>query len=57
MIGSALDFLEPDTFRDGIPFTALRELRDTEPVSFRAHAGERGYWFLTRHEDVAARPA
>ena len=54
MIGSALDFLDPDTFRDGIPFTALRELRDTEPVSFRAHAGERGYWFLTRHDDISA---
>jgi len=54
MIGSALDFVDPDTFRDGIPFTALRELRDTEPVSFRAHAGERGYWFLTRHDDVSS---
>ena len=54
MIGSALDFLDPDTFRDGIPFTALRELRDTEPVSLRAHAGERGYWFLTRHDDISA---
>ena len=54
MIGSALDFLEPDTFRDGIPFTAHRPLRDTEPVSFRAHAGERGYWFMTRHDDISA---
>ena len=54
MIGSALDFLDPDTFRDGIPFAALRELRDTEPVSFRAHVGERGYWFLTRHDDISA---
>jgi cholest-4-en-3-one 26-monooxygenase len=54
MIGSALDFLDPDTFRDGIPFAALRELRAAEPVSFRAHADERGYWFLTRHHDISA---
>ena len=54
MIPGARDFLDPDAFADGIPFTALRELRDTEPVSFRVHPGERGYWFLTRHHDVSA---
>lgn len=49
--GESPDFLNPETFRHGIPHAAYRRLRDEAPVSWHV-SSDGGYWLLTRHEDV-----
>jgi cholest-4-en-3-one 26-monooxygenase len=44
---------EPATYDGGFPYEMFRELRDERPVSLQEHPKwERGYWAITRHEDV-----
>ena len=44
---------DPSTYADGFPYDYFRELRDTDPVAHHEMAGSaRGYWVITRHEDV-----
>jgi cytochrome P450 len=43
-----LDLAHPDTYANGVPHDAFRELRELAPVSWRTP----GYWAVTRHEDV-----
>lgn len=52
------DVFDPRVFAGGVPHDALRELRDTAPVSWQAEhevegwpAGP-GFWAVTRHADV-----
>ena len=44
---------DPRTYAQGFPYDYFRELRDTEPVAHHEMRGsERGYWVITRHDDV-----
>ena len=44
---------DPATYDGGFPYEVFRELRDERPVSLQEHPRwERGYWAITRHEDV-----
>ncbi|HUR13328.1 MAG TPA: cytochrome P450 [Mycobacteriales bacterium] len=49
-----LDLLDADTFADGVPHAAFREVRDAQPVFWfpqpGAHGG--GFWVITRLADV-----
>jgi cholest-4-en-3-one 26-monooxygenase len=52
-MSTEVDFLDLDTFVDGVPYAAYRRLRDETPVSWHAHDDvDKGYWLLTRHKDV-----
>jgi cytochrome P450 len=53
-----LDVFDPRTFARGVPHAALRQLRDTDPVSWQDEpevgiwpAGT-GFWAVTRYDDV-----
>jgi cholest-4-en-3-one 26-monooxygenase len=49
-----LDLLDPDTFGNGVPREAFREVREAQPVYWfpqpEAHSG--GFWVVTLLEDV-----
>ena len=47
----------PDIFVRGVPHDAFRVLRKEAPIYFQKESGDRrgrGYWALTKHEDVIA---
>jgi cholest-4-en-3-one 26-monooxygenase len=44
----AIDLSSPDSFTNGIPHEAFRELRARDPVSWR----EQGFWAVTRYHDA-----
>lgn len=45
-----VDLAHPDTYTHGVPHDVFRELRATDPVSWRPEAG--GFWAVTRYHDV-----
>jgi len=47
-----IDLADPDTYTNGIPHDAFRELRAREPVSWRTERNGRGFWAVTRYRDV-----
>jgi cholest-4-en-3-one 26-monooxygenase len=51
---SHLDLLDPDTFENGVPRDAFRQVREAQPVYWfpqpQAHSG--GFWVVTLLEDV-----
>jgi cholest-4-en-3-one 26-monooxygenase len=50
---SGLTLHDPATYDKGFPHERFRELRAEQPVSHHEHPRwERGYWAITRHEDV-----
>jgi cytochrome P450 len=49
-----VDLLDPDRYRDGPPFEALRRLRAEAPVCWHPERDGPGFWLLTRHADVVA---
>ncbi len=58
MPADVLDVFDPRTFARGVPHDALRQLRDTAPVSWQDEpevgiwpAGP-GFWAVTRYDDV-----
>jgi cytochrome P450 len=51
--GESPDFLDPETFRNGIPHATYRMMRDEAPVSWHV-SSDGGYWLVTRHEDVVS---
>src|SRR6266853_3137783 len=46
----AVDLSSPDTYTHGIPHDVFRELRASDPVSWRPEAS--GFWAITRYHDV-----
>lgn len=51
---------DPETYAAGIPHAVFRRLRDEDPVAWQTEPGGRGFWAVTRYEDVVAvsrRPA
>jgi len=51
--GRLFDLLDLDQFRDGHPYLAYARLRTEAPVHWQgASAPERGFWVLSRYEDI-----
>jgi cholest-4-en-3-one 26-monooxygenase len=50
----SVDLASPDTYTHGIPHEVFRELRATDPVSWRHEPGGTGFWAVTRYTDVVA---
>jgi cytochrome P450 len=48
------DVSDPATFAEGFPHEAFRRLRSESPVHWQArdHDGARGFWIVSRYEDV-----
>src|SRR5437868_3761543 len=49
---SEVDIFDPDIYARGVPHEAFRLLRKEAPVFFQKEPGGRGYWALTKHEDL-----
>src|SRR5579883_1592478 len=49
-----VDIHDPDTFVQGVPHEAFRLLRREAPVYFHKEKGGRGYWAVTKYDDIVA---
>lgn len=49
-----IDLLDPATFADGQPVATYDWLRNNDPVHWHEEPGGKGFWALTRYEDVRA---
>jgi cholest-4-en-3-one 26-monooxygenase len=49
-----IDVLDPDIYVQGVPHEAFRRLRMEAPVYFHPEPDGRGFWALTRYDDVVA---
>jgi cytochrome P450 len=47
-----IDLASPDLYTNGIPHDLFRELRASDPVSWRAKQDGSGFWAVTRYHDV-----
>jgi cytochrome P450 len=48
----SLDLLDPASFDGGQPHEAFAWLRDNDPVHWHEEPGGRGFWAVTRYDDV-----
>ncbi len=47
------DIVDPDTYVAGVPHATFERLRRDEPVSWwEEHDGGRGFWAVTRYDDL-----
>jgi len=46
------DITDHDAYVRGVPHATFRRLRDEDPVAFTEEADGRGFWSVTRYEDV-----
>jgi cytochrome P450 len=46
------DITDHDVYVRGVPHATFQRLRDEDPVSFTEEADGRGFWSITRYEDV-----
>ncbi len=49
-----IDLSDHDAFVDGVPYEAFALLRSEDPVHFNAEPDGRGFWAVTRYEDIRA---
>jgi cholest-4-en-3-one 26-monooxygenase len=49
-----VDIFNPDVYLNGVPHDQFRRLRRDAPVHFHAEPGGRGFWVLSRYEDIVA---
>jgi cytochrome P450 len=49
-----IDLASPDTYAAGIPYAELARLRREDPVSWQPEVRGRGFWAVTRYQDVLA---
>ena len=47
-----IDLADPDSYTNGIPHAAFRELRRHDPVAWQPEPRGRGFWAITRYQDV-----
>ena len=47
------DLSSHDTFTNGAPHNTFSRMRREEPVAWCEYAGGKGFWSVTRHEDVS----
>jgi cytochrome P450 len=50
---NTVDLSRDDAFADGPPHELFRQLRDESPVHWNASAEGRGFWSVTRYDDIA----
>ena len=41
-----------DSFLSGAPYNTFKRLRDEDPMHWSDWSGGKGYWSVTRHEDI-----
>ncbi len=49
-----IDLKNPDLYRDGIPHEVFARLRREAPVAWNPEDDGRGFWAVTRYEDIVA---
>ena len=49
-----IDLSDHDAFVDGVPYEAFALLRREDPVHWNAEPDGRGFWAVTRYEDIRA---
>lgn len=49
-----VDLKNPDLYADGIPHEVFAKLRREAPVAWNPEDGGRGFWSVTRYEDIVA---
>jgi len=49
-----VDLKNPDVYRDGIPHEVFARLRREAPVAWNPEDDGRGFWAVTRYEDIVA---
>jgi cholest-4-en-3-one 26-monooxygenase len=49
-----VELYDPDVYVRGVPHDTFRRLRAEAPVCFHDEPGGRGFWCITRYEDIAA---
>src|ERR1700691_3529808 len=54
MMTSFVDLKDPDLYRDGIPHEAFTRLRHEAPVAWNPESDGRGFWSVTRYDDIVA---
>src|SRR5579863_5891469 len=51
---SFVDLKNPDVFRDGVPHETFARLRREMPVAWNPEGDGRGFWSVTRYDDIVA---
>ncbi len=51
---TGVELYDPDLYVRGVPHDTFRRLRAEAPVYFHVEPGGRGFWSITRYEDIAA---
>ena len=51
---SDIDLTDLETFVDRTPHDWFKRLRDEAPCYWQPEAGGRGFWYVTRYEDILA---
>ncbi len=51
---SDIDFYNPDTFVDAVPYDVFKQLRREDPVHWNPQKEGTGFWVVTRYDDVIA---
>lgn len=46
------DLSDHDTFMHGAPYNTFKRLRDEDPVHWTQWSGGKGFWSITRYEDI-----
>ncbi|MBV8774994.1 MAG: cytochrome P450, partial [Deltaproteobacteria bacterium] len=49
---SPVDLKDPELYRDGIPHQIFTQLRREAPVSWNPETDGRGFWAVTRYDDI-----
>ena len=47
-----VDLSSQDAFNEGAPYRTFERLRSEDPIAWTEESGGRGFWSITRHEDV-----
>lgn len=51
---TGVDLKNPDLYRDGVPHEVFSRLRREAPVAWNPEADGRGFWAVTRYDDIVA---
>ena len=51
---SPVDLRDPELYRDGIPHQIFTQLRREAPISWNPETDGRGFWAVTRYDDIVA---
>ena len=54
MKSTFIDLKNPDLYREGIPHEVFARLRREAPVAWNPEEDGRGFWAVTRYEDIVA---